>query len=242
MNYEQLEQQHQAAKAETNAYVERMGGLIKKLETGIELREACEVADRFWDAREAAEIKTRLFNSFPKVNGRVLLDKDLDEKITLKMPTDEARKYFEVSGLYIQTKIDQSLKNINSLGLDNEAAAELLTALRKEVARYLGFINWGIYEIKAQLLDSKPNRWEDLSPNVDSVENGDYLFMENMGVLVEKAHTVFVKENFPDTYTLSLSSFNWRFSTIEAVMELVGLFSMFLHEMESKSGNKEILA
>lgn len=242
MNYEQLNQQHSAAKGEMSTYGERMGGLVKKLEDGIDLREACEVADRFWDAREAAEIKTRLFNSFPKVNGRVLLDKELDKSIILKIPTEETRRFFDASTVYIQTKLDQTLAHINSLGLDHEVAAEMMMALRKETARYLAFVTWGIYEIKAQLLDPAPKRWEDLSPTVDSVESGDYLFMENLGVLVERAHATFIEEHFPETYTLSLDNFSFRLGTIEAVMELAAMFSRYLHDMESKAGNKEVIA
>lgn len=241
VTYDQLVESRNAAMSEMNGCTSSLKGMAEKLQEGVSLKEACEIVDRFWPTREAGDLKTRLFSSFPKENGQVLLNKGLDKRIVENIAVDITRAYFHNISEYVAFKVEESLNHINGLGLDNSAAADAINELRKQVARYLGYINWGVYEIKTQLLGKNVD-WEELSPSVDGVENGDYLFLENLPLLTEQAHDRYVEENLPQKYGFALSDIEWRFGSLEAVMELSLLFAKYLHEFESKIGNKEVVS
>jgi hypothetical protein len=236
----QLVELRNAAHAEMTNSTAAMKDLVKQLQEGVSYKEACEVANRFWPVREASEIKLRLFDSFPKENGQVILNKGLDKRISDTIATEQAQKYFEAAGVYISEKVQAILDDINSKNLACQDAAFTLNTLKAQVSRYMGFVNWGVYEIKTQLLDPDPKQWGDLSPSVESVENGDYLFLENIPNLVDKAHAKFIEENFPYKYSLSLGDVDWRSSTLGAVTELSLLFAAYLENFVDMTDNREV--
>lgn len=238
----QLPELRNAARAEMIATTESMSALSERLKQGISYKEGCEIANQFWSPREAAEVKLQLFDSFPLENGQVILAKGLDKQVSGKITTNLTQGYFEAAGSYISCQVQAILDDINTKGLASEDASYTLNHLKAQTARYISFINWGIYEIKAQLLDPDPKQWGDLSPTVESVENGDYLFLENIPDLVTKAHEKFAEENFPQQYHVSLSDVDWRCNNLDAAMELSLLFAAFLTDFIDVAGNREVLS
>lgn len=240
ITFDQLLEFRNAAQAEMIAATESMRALAEQLKTGVSYKEGCEIANRFWSVRQAAEIKLCLFDSFPAENGQVILGKGLDKQISGQITTDLTKAYFTAAGVYIRDYVQAILDDVNSKGLVSEDAIHTLNRLKAEVSRYLSFINWGVYEIKAQLLDASPKGWQDLSPSVESVESGDYLFLENIPALVDAAHAKFAEENFPQQYSVSLGDVDWRYGTLDAVMELSLLFASYLRNFIDEASKREV--
>lgn len=241
VNFEKLVEFRNAARAEMVGCTEALTSMAEKMKEGVEFKEACEIVNRFWPTREAAELKTRLYTSFPKENGEIILRMGLDKRISDSISTELTRQYFTAMGVYIQHQTQVILDDINAKPLNSQDAVATLNRLKAQVLRYINFVSWGVYEIKAQLLDRKPKIWEDLSAEVQSVENGDHLFLENIPELIGKAHDKFIEENFPTTYSVSLADVEWRFDSLDSVMELSLLFASFLNNFIDVSNNPEVL-
>lgn len=240
VTFDQLLEFRNAAQAEMMSTTESMKGLAEQLKTGVSYKEGCDIANRFWPVREAAEIKLCLFDSFPLENGQVILGKGLDKRVSDQITTNLTQAYFKSAGEYISSMVQAILDDINSKGLVSEDAIHTLNRLKAQVSRYIGFVSWGVYEIKVQLLDHSPKGWQDLSPTVESVENGDYLFLENIPDKVTEAHNKFAEENFPQKYSVSLGDVDWRFGTLDAVMELSLLFASYLRNFIDEDGKREV--
>lgn len=222
-----------AAKAELHSTTDSMSGLKKELEDGVSLQQASGIADRFWTTREAMAVKVRLFDSFPKQNGLILLEKGLDEKVCGRISLDVSHAFFAKAKDYLACEIDQHLAEINGKGLDCEHTAEHLNLLRRDIARFLCYINWGVYEIRSQLLDEKIQDWSQLSGSIETIESGDYLFLENLAEKVSTALEEFSANNFPDKSRLSIREVDYQFDGVEAVMELVIMFARYLSNREA---------
>lgn len=222
-----------AAKAELHSTTDSMSGLKKELEEGVSLQQASGIADRFWSPREAMSVKTRLFDSFPKQNGRILMEKGLDEKVCGRISLDVSHAFFVKAKEFLVCEIDQHLEEINSKGLDCEHTAEHLNLLRRDIARFLCYLNWGVYEIRNQLLDENVQGWAQLSGSIETIESGDYLFLENLGEKVGTALEEFSLNGFPDKSRLSIGEVDYQFDGVEAVMELVIMFARYLSNREA---------
>jgi hypothetical protein len=229
VTYDRLVEFRNAAREEMVAHTDALKTLAEQLREGVSLKEANEIINRFWPTREANDLKVRMYSTFPKENGQIILNMGLDKRISDSISTDKTRQYFNGMGVYIQSEVQVILDNINARPLDCPDTARMLNVVKAQVSRYINFVNWGVYEIKAQLLASGPKKWVDLTTTVESVENGDYLFLENIPDLIGKAHDKFIEENFPTSYSVSLSDVDWRFGSLDAVMELSLLFAGYLH-------------
>jgi hypothetical protein len=228
--YEQLVEARTNAQTELSAVGGALKGLVTQLRHGVSYEEAVEIVNRFWEPREAMVLKTKLYNNFPKENGRIILEKGLDDRVRATITTVITQAFFVKASEDLQCQIRAVLDHVN--GLPVQSTPELVTTIntvRMQVAKFLGYMGWGVYEIRSQLLSNGAAKWEDLSPTVDIVEQGDYLFLENLEQLVGEALKTFVDKEMPVRWEMSLGSVEYRLNTIEAVMELILLFANYLH-------------
>ena len=219
-----------AAKQEVQTILNAAKQMQETLKNGITVHEASDLLDRLWSPREAEELKIKLSGTNPRANGDVIRFAELDKRLAEKMSLEVTKAFFKNADEYIVCFLQAKLDRINALDLRSEEGLVAITDLRRQVARYVGFISWGIYDIREQLLGGNPLKWGDLTSSTESVENGDYLFLEDLGAVVQKAHDEYAEERFDLKQWESIQSVTHSFESIEAVTRLVLLFAGYVTE------------
>lgn len=226
--YEALGALHTQAQLELSATTGTVGALMNKLREGVSYEEAIEIIERFWEPREAQSMKLQLFTSFPQRNGELIMYKGLDDKLSKAINVETTRQFFVQASSLLQAQVSLILSAVNSQPLECAATVDTINNVRKQLAKFVGYMGWGAYEIRSQLLSSGPKSWESLPTEVKIIDDGDYLFLESLEGVINDSIKTFVERDLPSKWDMTLTSVDFRFGTIEAVMEMIMLFAEYV--------------
>lgn len=217
-----------AAKQEVEGILNAAKQMQETLKNGVTVHEASDILDRLWDVREAEEFKLKLSATDPKGNGDVIRFAELDKHLAEKMTMDVTKAFFKNADMFIVGHLQKCLDRINAMDLSSDEGLACITDLRRQVARYASFISWGVYDIREQLLSSNPLKWGDITSSTETVENGDYLFLEDLPSVLKKVHDDYAEDRFALKQWESIQSITHSFESVEAVIRLVLLFAGYL--------------
>lgn len=226
--YEALAELRSQAQLELSATTGTVGALMTKLREGVSYEEAIEIIERFWEPREAQSMKLELFTSFPQRNGELIMHKGLDDKLSKAINVETTRQFFAQASGLLQAQVSLILSAVNSQPLNCEAAVDTMNDVRKQLAKFVEYMGWGVYDIRSQLLSGGPSSWHSLTTEVKIIEDGDYLFLESLERAIDDSIKVFVERDLPAKWDMTLTSVDHRFSIIEAVMEMIMLFAEYV--------------
>lgn len=226
--YAELLVNRNAARGELDAGVSSLVDLADKLKDGVSYQEAILIIDHFWKPRDAGVMKTRLFTSFPERNGEIILEHDLDAKIRERIATVTTRDFFVSAHRYILDQVNAQLAIFSKLRTDNATEFAAYVTFRKQIARYLAFLDYGVHDIKESLLNLGEKRWTELPGSPGSVESSEYMLWDNIPEMVTEAHDTFVRNHLDRKDHITLHSLDWCFDTIRATMELSLLFADYM--------------
>lgn len=217
-----------SARGELDAGTSSLSHLAVRLKEGVSYEEAIVIINQFWGARDAGVMKTRLFTSFPERNGQIIREQDLDGKIRERIATAVTRGFFIEAHRYILDQVNAQLAIFSKLRTDNATEFNAYIEFRKQVARYLSFLDWGVHDIKEALLTHGNKGWKELPGHPGSVDTSDYMLWDNIPEMVADAHATFVKNHLDRKDHINLNSLDWCFDVVRATMELTLLFADYM--------------
>lgn len=219
----------------TQTYTDELDSLMQAMdEEGLPLPVATKIIRGIWgEGSRANSLMVQLSECFPDTNRQVVLFAGLPVAEARKQlgQLKETRDYFEKIYSYIDAVVASSMKRLldGSFTTENQ---ELVNELRCEVLQYAAYTDGYFYEIAKQLRDGSLTSWAELNRVPDMVINGDYLFISDFTVTLEKAHAAYLDNAFyPDLKMAgySLKDFSWRTSDMVSKIELPYLFASYLN-------------
>lgn len=228
ITYSGLLEKRNAAYGELDASVSSFSALADELHNGVTYQQAIQIINQFWNTRDAGVLKTKLFTSFPKKNGEIILQSGLDAKIQERMATVVTREYFGEAHAYILKMVDAYLEVFKKLSTTETASYNVYLDFRKQVARYLGGVDYGVYDLKPVLLDGAAKEWKDLKCDESAIESGDYMLWDDLPHLVKEAHQTFTHNHLDRKEHITLNNLTWCFDNVRAHMEFCALFAGWL--------------
>lgn len=228
ISYFELLKQRNDAYGELDASVSSFSALADQLREGVTYQQAIEIVNQFWRPRDAGVMKTRLFTSFPKKNGELILQSDLDNKIRDRMTTVITREYFKNAHAYIEDRIEKYLAIFKKLETSDKSSYGVYLDFRKQVARYLGGVDYGVYDLKPELLNGGVKVWGDLKCDESAIESGDYMLWDDLPLMIKEAHQTFTHNHLDRKEHINLNNLSWCFDNVRAHMEFCVLFAGWL--------------
>ena len=229
VTYEELVANRQTALLEIDARTSAISALAKKLQEGISLPDATELINSMWNERDARILKTELSSAFPKRNSEAILGYGLDAKITNSFVLKATHEFFADSAAFIEANAIERLASFSRCKLDDEDALEDFIKLRKNLVRYIAFLDWGVYDIREKLLNRDIDCWCDINESVMAIESGDYMIWDNFPELLSEAHKNYALNHLARIGDVNMRAIQWNFEGIQAFMELRLIFAKYLN-------------
>lgn len=208
--------------------------IVKRIQDGLEISAAYEIIDKLWLPGEAMRLKTELSSEFPERNGRVILDAPLSGEVSLLMTIPKTLEFMDKAFPEIIAKVTLIYNQINNLGVDNQEAIDKYNSFRKEPAKFADFVQDLWYPDSRSLQDGTVKTWKDIGKESYRVDNGDYLLMVDYGEVIRKSQAR-LKECLLDTLvseSMRLGDVNYSSEQLIGMVELIGLFSDYLDDVE----------
>lgn len=208
--------------------------IIKRIEGGLELSAAYEIVDKLWLPAEANRLKTELSSISPEKNGRVILTSPLSGEVSLLMEIPKTIEFIAKAFPEIIAKVNSIYTQINNLGISHPDAIDKYNDFRKEPAKFADFVQDLWYPDSKSLQDGTVKTWKDIGKDSYRVENGDYLLMVDYGEVIRKSQDC-LKECLLDTLVsdqMRLDDVNYRSEQLMGMVELIGLFSEYLDQVD----------
>jgi len=151
----------------------------QQLSEGVTILKAYDIIDKYWPAREGAKMKLMLSSAFPSRNADMILCARFSRQLGEGLQFLISKEFFEQAIPQIAPLIEEKLKVLNQADLNDPIALAAFQAFRKEPARFVNYMEDGWFEGRGALLADNVKAWTELTQEARSVENGDYLFMED---------------------------------------------------------------
>lgn len=208
--------------------------IVKRIEGGLEITAAYEIVDKLWLPAEATRLKTELSSEFPDANGRVILNASLSGEVSLLLEVPKTLEFMDKAFPEIIAAVNDIYNQINNLGISDPDAIDKYNGFRKEPAKFADFVQDLWYPDSTSLQDGTVKTWKDIGRDSYRVENGDYLLMVDYGEVIRKSQAR-LKECLLDTLVsddMRLNDVNYRAEQLIGMIELIGLFSDYLAEVD----------
>ena len=229
VTYEELVSNRQTALLEIDAGTSTINALARELQEGISLADSVKLVNLMWNERDARILKADLFAAFPKRNAETILSRGLDAKVSNSFVLTATRQFFADSSAFIEANAIERLNSFSRCKLDDEDALEDYIKLRKNLVRYIAFLDWGIYDIRTKLLNRDIDCWCDINESVMAIESGDYMIWDNFPELLAEAHKTYAINHLNRMAEVNMRSIEWNFEGIQAFMELRLIFAKYLN-------------
>lgn len=230
---QELQTLKEIALAETNKFVADVEVVVKHLREGVSFEVATTIIESYWgNSAKTKELKLQLNSMDRSANGRVILHTNIDKEDVLRIMGDRkaVEDYFTAVHAFIDDRIETVL---NGLKRTNFTEAELVSynTFRKEVVRYLDYINNYFYDIQPILEKDEITCWTQLATKTGRSEDGDYLFFDSFKEELKREQKYFVEthvnlDKASDYY--SLSSCECFAKRLDSQVKLPYLFACWL--------------
>lgn len=229
------------ATSENLKFVNDIESVVKHLRNGVSFPVAANIINTYWgDSAKGKQLKLKLSSSDLRVNGETILHTNIDREDILKIVGERKGiyEYFTAVHAYINDRVDTVLEGLHRAEF-NEVELACYNEFRKEVVRYLDYINNYFWDIRTLLEKEDTTCWTQLGIPTAGSDDGDYLFFDSFKEDLDRQHKVFM-ENFVDLKNIdnwySLSSCEHFANRLTAQIKLPYLFACWLDE---KSGNND---
>lgn len=180
--------------------------VVEQLKHGIGLEPAYLIIDRYWEGNEASNLKTKLSGNFPRENGEAILSATFSERLGVALEMTHTKAYFNRAFPEIISQVERVYDIINAHDLNDQEALMKLNDFRKEPARFIDFISSGWFDGRDKVVKGEISNWDGLRQETDSIESGDYLFLndyrQDIRCAQEKMEENLFGYNDPSTYAL----------------------------------------
>lgn len=235
-----ITQRMQAATSASTTARESANLVIDTLQEGVEISVAHRIISEHWgDTGTASRLRTKLFGKFPKENGEVLLYAPLTEDDLERWKGDrtEVMEYFGLVHAYVIEHVAALTAKMNRYDSSDMAALELYNGFRKNVLRYICYIDYEFYSVRQILEEDGVLDWDNLAKllPIAEIENGDYLFMDDfIPKLVETQGTYLERDiqvEARDQY--SVNDMEWVLRKMVPHIRIPFLFGEYLNTLLS---------
>ena len=175
----QLKEAFAAATSEVAMLNEAAEVVIAQLKDGVALDVAYKIVDRYWEGRDAAQVKTRLSAAFPEDNGTAILNAPFTEKIGIALDFSQSKAFVELAFPCIIELVEGKFAEINSKDLNDPAALVIYNRFRKEPARFIEYVRDNWFEGRDEMDRNEIQSWDQLKEEARCVDNGDYLTLDD---------------------------------------------------------------
>lgn len=206
--------------------------VVEELKHGIALEPAYLIIDRYWDGNEASNLKTKLSGNFPKENGEAILYATFSDKLGVALEMVHTKDYFSRAFPEIIAQVERVFAIINSKDLNDQEALMKLNDFRKEPARFIDFIGSGWFDGRDKVVKNEITSWDGLRQETDSIESGDYLFLNDYRQDIRRAQEK-MEENlfgYNDPSTYALGGLDDCMCRLIGMVKVTALFVQYLEQ------------
>lgn len=229
-DYNALVEKRNIARTELDAGTLSLLTLADKLKEGVSYEESVIIIDQFWCDRDAKQLKAKLFNSFPKRNGDLISEHNIDARVAERLSIITSIDFFKDIFEFIQQEMIRLQEKFKGVLTEDQEAFNKYLDYRKVAAKYIAFLDSGTYDVEDVLLRGCSS-WDQLPGTVESIEDTSYLLWDNLAVEVSKAQGIFKQNQLDRKDYISLSYLKFCFNAMIAGMELNLLFAKTLSDM-----------
>lgn len=210
--------------------IEASKKLYETLKPGVSVELAYAVIDETWTGNEASDIKTRLCSSFPKENSEAILRAPLPAEFSGSSNVSNAKCYLVSALEEITANIKNAEDFINQRDINDPEAIIKMNEFRKEPARFIDLIKEGWVPNKEQLLNGEITSWQDFVTESETVDSGNYLFLNDYRGELKEAFGKFEESFFGrnDLSTCRIGDIGNYVERLLVVIKVVCMFNTFL--------------